>query len=163
MKERRITKVKLVEKSQRIQIEYDQRNQSAWDQYAITCKDPARPEFYEALKELVEHVVEMCELPDDYASRIEVRGVSFSYSNDVMGATITAIMSLTYSAQPLNLNTPYKTEESESTLQQLTYACRHDLGVLQQECKLYIDGERAQGSLFPVNDQPEPALEAILQ
>lgn len=164
MTERRITKVKLIEKSQRIQIEYDQKNQSAWDQYMITCKDPARPEFYETLKELVKHVIEMCELPDNYTPRIEVRGVSISYSNG-MGATISAAMKLIYSSQPLNLNTPYKEWGSENDGQAMSYECHQVLKILQEECNLYIQGERAQGSLFPVNDQPESTLEqaAILQ
>lgn len=154
----RIKKVK-VTKDNKITIVYEQRSKSgaSWDEYALTCSEMARPAFYVALQDLAHDVLEMCELPGDYMDRIKVRGVSFSYGGaaEVMGATISAAMELKESNQPLNLNTPYKASTSYSDYdadpkQLLSGECIERLELLQDECELYIKGERAQGSLFSV-------------
>ncbi len=126
-----------------------------YDEYSFTCSEDARPEFYDAMSKLAIHVIKMCELPEDYLSKITVRGVSFSYGGDreVMGATISAQMSLENSYQDLNINTPHKASDSYSDapadeMQLLDNKCIDDLISLQKESELYIDGERAQGSLF---------------
>jgi len=63
----------------KISMTYEQVNKNgSWDEYSFTCSDVARPSFYKAMSELAEHVVEMCELPPAYISKIEVRGVSVS-------------------------------------------------------------------------------------
>lgn len=98
----------------------------------------------------------MCELPDNYLKRITVRGVSFSYGGDaeVMGATISASMKLDYSYQELNINTPHKAsamysaDTPEDEKQLLSGECIDALERLQDECRAYIGGERAQVKLF---------------
>ena len=155
----RIKKVKLT-KDEKIHIVFEKRakNREGWDEYSITCSDQPRPEFYIGIQGLAIHVAEMCELPEDYVDRIQVRGVSFSYGGEkeVMGATITAQMELHNSNCPLNLNTPHKASESYSDtpadpVQLLTDECVDALFVLCNECDLYIGGERAQGQLFKVS------------
>jgi hypothetical protein len=150
----RINKAKITKYNQ-IAIVY-QDGLGNGDEYSLTCRDKARPEFYEAMTALAEHVIEMCELPDDYLERITVRGVSFSYGgeNNTMGAVISASMELKESYQPLNLTTPHKasamynpgTPDDEKQL--LTGDCIDALEALQKECEAYIKGEREQGSLF---------------
>lgn len=140
----------------RINMIFEKKNQAGvWDEYSITCSDRARPEFYEALKNLSPHVVEMCELPEGYLGRIKVRGVSFSYGGEkeVMGATITAQMKLNHSNCDLNLNTPHKASDSYSDSapdenQLLSAHCIDALETLCGECELYINGDRAQSNLF---------------
>jgi len=153
----RMKKIK-VTSEKKIQMSYEKLNKNkTWDEYSFTCSDQARPEFYNSIKDLTKHVLEMCELPEDYASRIEVRGVSVSYggADEVMGATISAQMVLNNSNCNLNLNTPHKASESYSggegdDKQLLSCDCVDDLKALYAECELYINGDRAQTSLFAV-------------
>lgn len=154
----RIKKVKITKES-KISMVYEKRTKNgSWDEYSFTCSEAARPEFYTAVSNLAKHVIEMCELPESYLNRITVRGVSFSYSGEaeVMGATISAQMKLEHSYPDLNINTPHKasapySEYSEpDEMQLLSDDCIMDLEELQHECKLYIKGDRAQGSLFNI-------------
>ncbi|MCG8400025.1 MAG: hypothetical protein MJA84_00340 [Firmicutes bacterium] len=149
----RIKKVKITAAG-KIMIVYEKRSQGAWDEYSLSCSEAARPEFYAALGTLAPHVVEMCELPKNYVEKIKVRGVSFSYGGEkeVMGATISASMELRDSYPDLNLNTPHKASEMYSDSppdekQLLTDRCTDDLEYVQDECQVYIRGDRAQGTL----------------
>jgi hypothetical protein len=152
----RIKKVKVTSEN-KITMVYEKRSKGGyWDEYSFTCSEDARPEFYTSLKKLAPHVIYLCELPESYLPRITVRGVSFSYGgeNEVMGATISAAMELKNSYPNLNLNTPHKASEmyNENTpddeMQLLSSDCISDLENLQSECVAYINGERAQESLF---------------
>jgi hypothetical protein len=153
----RIKKVK-VNSDDKITMIYEQSSKTgSWDEYQFTCSDKARPAFYSKLQALAVYVVEMCELPNDYVCKINVRGVSVGYggSNEVMGATITAQMALENSNCNLNLNTPYKASDSYSDApadpkQLLPDKCIDILNELYEECKAYIGGEREQGKLFDV-------------
>ena len=158
----RIKKVK-VTKEKKINIEYEVMNKnSGWDEFSFSCSDEALPEFYCALKDLAWDVIEMCEQPDDYIDRIDIKSVSFSYAGEkeVMGAVISAAMSLMKSNCPLNLNTPHKASESYSDTpapdeQLLSGLCVKRLNKLHKQCVLYIGGYRAQTDLFA---QLQPAL-----
>jgi len=158
----RITKAK-VTKEKKISMEFQKLTKNlGWDEYSFTCSEDARPEFHAAMNSLAIHVIEMCELPDEYLNRINVRGVSFSYGGDkeVMGATITAQMKLENSNSDLNLNTPHKASDSYSDgpadeKQLLSDDCIRYLLKLQKECELYIDGERAQVSIFKNHERKE--------
>jgi hypothetical protein len=152
----RIKKVK-VTKEKRILIMYEKKGKNGWwDEYSLTCSEDARPEFHQTLRDLRTHVLDMCELPENYLDRLTVRGVSFSYGGEaeVMGATISASMELYESNQGLNINTPHKAEDSycdapADPKQLLDAKCIKCLDRLMEESELYIQGDRAQGSLFP--------------
>ena len=150
----RITKVK-VTKEKKVNIEYQVAGKNAiWDDFAFTCSDEALPEFYQAIKNLGIHVLDLCELPPEYFDRIIVKGVSVAYTTDgVMGATIIAAMQLFRSNCPLNLNTPYKPSEAYGDQPApvdalLSPMCVTDLKTLCNECIKYIAGYRAQTDLF---------------
>ena len=153
----RIKKAKITS-DKKVAITYEKRSKYGfWDEYSFACSEDARPEFYGSLKALAPHVVEMCELPESYIDRIEVRGVSFSYGGEkeVMGATISAQMILHDSNCNLNLNTPHKASDSYSDApadekQLLSDKCIDALNTLCEEVELYINGERAQARLFGV-------------
>ncbi|MBT8489701.1 MAG: hypothetical protein KJN62_01495 [Deltaproteobacteria bacterium] len=155
---RRIIKVKIT-KEKKIHITYEIENKIAsWDEYSFTCLDEAIPEFYCALNMLAYDVIELCELPDEYVERIDVKGVSFSYGGEkeVMGATISACMLLNHSNCPLSLNTPHKPSESYNDITAAEDQILSDITVqrlndLIKQCKKYIDGERAQTDLFLQN------------
>ena len=153
----RIRKIKITSEK-KISISYEKQVKNGlWDEYSFTCSDMARPEFYQVMANLAIFVIEMCELPKEYLEKIEVRSVSVSYGGDkeVMGATITSQMKLENSNCNLNLNTPYKASESYTDApadekQLLSEDCTNNLYKLYEECELYINGDRAQGSLFAV-------------
>lgn len=157
----RIKKVKITKYSQ-IAMIYES-GLANRDEYSFTCHDQARPEFYEAMEAMKEHVLDLCELPEDYLERITIRGVSFSYGgdNDTMGAVISAAMALENSYQALNIVTPHKAsamycpDTPDDEKQLLSGECVEALEALQTECEAYIKGDRAQGSLFSEATQEE--------
>lgn len=153
----RIRKVKITKENKVSMVYEKQTRNGGWDEYSLTCSEEARPEFYQSIEKLAPHVIEMCELPKAYLERIKVRGVSFSWSGEkerVMGATISAAMELKDSHPNLNINTPHKAEAmyNENTpddeKQLLSSDCVDVLEYLQTECRAYINGERAQASIF---------------
>ena len=154
----RIKKIK-VTSDKKVSVGYEKISKTGvWDEYTFTCSEAPRPELLTALSKLAPHVIKMCELPESYITKIDVRSVSFSYGGEkeVMGATITSQMKLENSCSNLNLNTPYKASGSYSDVpadekQLLTNNCIDDLDRLCEEVELYINGERAQGKLFAVS------------
>lgn len=154
----RIKKIKFTP-TEKISIQYEKRNEKvpSWDEYSMTCSDLPRPQLRNAMQNLKPYVIEMCELPEGYLNRITVTGVSFSYGGEreVMGATITSQMKLSLSNCDLNLNTPHKASEPYSDYeadpkQLLSYECVVALDELCDEVVKYINGERAQVSVFAV-------------
>ena len=153
----RIKKIK-VTSDKKVNVSYEQMSKTGmWDEYTFSCSEAPRPELLTVLSKLAPHVIEMCELPESYVSKIDVRSVSFSYGGEkeVMGATITSQMKLDNSNCNLNLNTPHKASDSYSDApadykQLLSDDCITDLEKLCEEVKLYIGGERAQAKLFAV-------------
>ncbi len=159
----RFTKIKY--DGSQVEIHYEKGAEYA-DKYTLKCSEPPRPELGKAFMDLGVEVINLCELPDDYLSRIIVRSVSLNYSgkNETMGATITAQMELYNSNCPLNINTPNKPVEpynADCDYDDKTYAktclsceCVDKLEELIEEAGRYVDGQRAQGKLF---DDKNPA------
>ena len=150
----RFKKIKMT-KEGKIQMEYEVKNQKGGaDEFSFSCIEESKSSFIEALHDLNQDVLEMCELPNDYLGRLQVSGVSFSYGgeNETMGAVIIASMILQKSNTNLNLNTPHKTEdfygETGDERQLLNPTCVSRLNRLVEEAKDYVKGIRAQGNLF---------------
>ena len=102
-----IDKVKV--KEEKIEISYKKTAQDgAQDEYAFRCHDKALPSFYDAMEILALDVCKICELPENYVEGMKVSGVSYSWTNGIMGAVITAQKSLLKSNAPLIINTPNK-------------------------------------------------------
>lgn len=164
----RISKVK--SKKGRVYIEFEDKEKD--NQFTMNCKEKARPEFYQAFRDLRIHVRDICELPEKDLDRITVTGVSFNYGgpNETMGATLIATKVLDYSHQELNLITPNKASEMynpEADLdekQVFTEECVDCLKKLQEECDRYIRGDREQGNLFPdVTDSAEAVANELAE
>lgn len=129
------------------------------NEYSLKCDELPRPEMVMAFDDLREEARLLCELPEDYLARIDVRSVSLNYGgdNETMGATITARMELYHSNAPLNLNTPNKPVEpynseieyDDETLEKmcLRNECVDKLETLIEEANYYVDGQRAQQTL----------------
>ena len=137
----------------RVHLEYEQRNGKTWDEHMMTSADEPAKAFPEAMNALAEHVLDICELPAEWLNRIRVSGVSFSYGGDaeVRGATLIATRRLDH-ANPMNLITPHKPEDSYSgnevepeTL--LSPACVRALDALCEAAQAYLNGARAQLAL----------------
>ena len=132
--DRRFTKIKFDPKKGMVHLEYKSGKQLL-DEYTMKCTEAPHPNFLKSLEVFKTHVTDICELPAEYAERIIVRGISLNYGgeDDVMGCVIIAGMELQNSNAPLNLNTPNKIE------------CMYNPDM---EANLYVEGERAQTSLF---------------
>ena len=153
---RRFTKIKF--DGTTVELHYEE-GDNYLDKYTMKCNELPRPDMVMAFDALREEARLLCELPEDYLQRIDVRSVSLNYGGkqETMGATITARMKLEYSNGPLNLNTPNKPVEPyvEANYDDETYAkmclrseCVDKLEKLIDEANYYVDGQRAQGNLF---------------
>ncbi len=156
----RIKKVKLSSKTEKIIMAYERLVNDQWDEYSFASSEKAAPELYGAFKAMSEHVAELCELPQDYIERLEVYGVSYRYSGEkgIMGATMAAEMELEFSNAHLLLNTPFKKAGSDDDdvfdeKQYFSEACVKALWELERQARLYINGHRAQISLFAEDTQ----------
>lgn len=162
---RRFKKIKF--DGEQVFLQYEE-GASFENEYTIKCKELPRPEMVAALEDLRPEVLLLCELPDSYLDRIDVRSVSLNYGGpaETMGATITARMKLYHSNCPLNLNTPNKPVEpyntdcdyDDDTYEKMCLSedCVDKLEVLIEEAEAYINGHRAQGSLFGEDSADKP-------
>lgn len=167
MSEIRIKKVKLT-KDDRIVMEYEKLVNDAYDKYRFCSSEEAMPSFYNALKALGIHTVNLCELPESYVKRVEMRSVTYTYKgeDEIMGATMSAVMNLDHSNSVLALNTPHKPSipYDPNAVEPygdkcLTEACVDALWVLEREAQAYINGERAQIDLFAEQNESDTQVE----
>jgi hypothetical protein len=145
---KRLTFVKTEQKGKIIICHEELSNTGAWDRITRECNERARPEFYASMERLVGHVLFMLELPDTWRSRLYVNGVRFLYGGmyETMGAVIFASKRYSGLQDALALATPARwcepvREGGDSSLC-LTPACIDALLDLQNEVRLYIQGER---------------------
>lgn len=122
------------------------------DEFEFRCHDQPAGPFRVALSSLREYVAEICQLPPTYCADLDVRGCSYSYSDDgIMGATITALKPLRTANAPLVLNTPHlmSAPTGENDVQPLLTPDQViALDEVRQKALEFVDGQRAQLSLF---------------
>ena len=146
-------------KNKKMKIEYEKKNAAGgYDYFTMVCEDEPRPEYERAIEKLNPFVTELCELPGELNSRITVRSVSFSFGGDagIMGAVLSATMTLKKSNGVLMLNTPHKPSAHYNPMPMasgddsalLPDRCVDILKTLQEECAKYVEGDRAQGDMF---------------
>lgn len=141
-----IQKIKYERKNCLVTIEYSIIEENSDDiKTTLKSSDEPREELVEALNQLAPYVESICCLPEHYCDMAEIRGVSFSNHNDVMGAVITALVPVKSANSPVVLNTPHLpaspySEDYEAP--QLPYGCVLVLKVLKQEVINYIEGHR---------------------
>jgi len=148
-------------KGEKIHLEYSKRipkgnGEELVDDYTMTCSEAPLPDFHRVLQSLKEYVVEICELPDNYADGIKVTGVSFTHDDESWGAVMSAVKTLKSSNTPFNIHTPWKeashefqapTKSAGENKILLSKNCTKSLELLREHCFRYIDGERAQVTL----------------
>jgi hypothetical protein len=160
----RITKAKY--DGSKVRIEYEvERPDGQFDEFTLSSLDGPTAPFIDAFNALAADVVTICELHEDSLDKLKVRGVSFTYTNDIMGACITALKKLKTSNAPLVINTPHLPEESygegdatSPTLDTSTIDRLHELALAAER---YVNGERAQGELFVGEVQAAPSLTEV--
>src|SRR3990167_11028779 len=162
----RFNKIKFDSEKQKWAFLYEiMRSGGTSDEFSIASKDEPRQALKDCLDGLKKFGIEICELPDDWKSRLTIKGVSFSYAgeNDVMGVTITALAELEHSNSPLVLNTPHKIAEfygeTGDEKQLMPEGLAEILDELQEEAEKYVNGERAA----PLFEQAEATSAAIGQ
>jgi hypothetical protein len=162
----RFTKIKY--DGSKVQLLYErERKEGDPDEFSLHSGDNPAPEFDQALQALAVDVASICELGAEAAQKLKVRGVTLTYAHDILGACVTALKSLVTANSPLVLNTPH--------LPSMAYSGNGDdpnpvlpdgmvvrLDALTAQAKRYLDGDRAQGSLFSEEGdtaKPEVLLE----
>lgn len=131
------------------------------DELMLKSADAPHPDLPRALQALEPHVADLCELRGPLA----VRGASFSWSEaggeTVMGASVTALRDLRRSRSPMVVNSPHQPETdyggNEENEAVMTFEFAEALRALLAEAMAYVDGKRAQGSLFE-KPAAEPAM-----
>lgn len=136
----------------RCRIEYQARRpDNRYDELAFASFDRPSPEFCQDLQALERDICGIGELPESYTQGLMVRGVSFSYTDGVMGACITGLKRVKSAKSPLVLNTPFITESGINEGDQgpfLTDETVERLSAVAERAIRYIEGgERAQGEL----------------
>ena len=142
--EKQINKIKYNSKTGEVIIEYDL---LVTDEVKITLKSDDRPleDFRIQFERLVPFVEQICQLPEGFCSEAEVRGVSLSYSHDVMGAVITCLIPLVTANGPMIVNTPHIPADQYNDGGQapvLPSGCVKVLAEMIIQAERYIDGER---------------------
>ena len=125
------------------------------DKFSLECVDEPLESLKKALSSLAADVISICELPQSYIGGIEVRGVTFSDADGIMGATISALKTLTTTDAPFILNTPHMmSTAANDTAGGKLLPAETVVGVnrVAFEALRYIRGERAQGRLFVAED-----------
>jgi hypothetical protein len=146
-----ITIRKIKAGGEKITIEYKQIEDGTSVDSTVVSSERARPELYDALANMSTHVVKLCELPNSWQPEIEIRGVTFSEADGIMGATITALRPVKASNAPFVVNTPHTLEASPDDAapsgKHLTSQAVRDLKILIKEATEFVKGKRAQQAL----------------
>lgn len=126
------TKIKYDGKS--VYLAWENANGDSADVYSFQCEEKPTPEFEEALTAMFADVIRVCDLPDDYANAMTVRGVTIGYG-ETTTCTITALKPVDTVDAPFTINTP----NHPANMARLT--------PLLHQAQAYLMGERAQGTL----------------
>ena len=128
----------------------------------VTSREAPHPDFIAALGALVEPVLDLCELPEDYGLGLTVRGVSFSEDDDGnRGAVVTSLKTLDTVSAPMALNTPHVSERANNDGEcSMPPALDRALRALEREAYGFLQGKRAQSDLFAQPDEQQALVGA---
>jgi len=143
----RLTKIKSL--ADRIEIEWKVKaKKQGWINKSMSTPDEAQKGFYEALSELKDPLVTLCEVEELNQDLIKATGVSLSYKggNSTLNAVITGTKTYENSGGCLNLNSPVKSAEDvtgEPTAAEnlLTDGCVESIKKLMEETIAFMDSE----------------------
>jgi hypothetical protein len=148
---RTINKFTYTQKKAEVKVEYTEtiagENSTDEVKMSLTSYDKPKPELCALLNTLTRDVEEICRLPVGYCVLSEIRGVSFSWTNDVMGAVITCLVKVETANSPVVINTPHLSSEQYSDGGKSPILDSSTTFKLKQLLKLigeYIDGDRVK-------------------
>lgn len=151
----------------KVRIEFQRkRADDRYDEAWLASFDHPMRSFIAALIALAPDVCTICELPSDQVDKLQVRGVSFSHTNDIMGAVITALKPVKTAQSPVVLNTPHipqapYSDGGEGPLLDDDTADR--LETLRDEAIRYINGEREQPQLDLQEPEERGSDEGVIE
>jgi len=153
--ELQINKVKYDRKAGQVTIEYEQ---VGIDEVKITLKsnDEPLPELVDCFNNLIPYVETICQLPDGYCNDAEIRGVSLSWTNGVMGVVVTCLVPLDNANSPMVINTPHVPAEQYSEGGESPVLSKNVVIVVEElinEAEKYINGERKPDSQLKLDLQ----------
>lgn len=151
-RELRFTKIKFDGQRMRLEYQVTRPRGGEPDEFVYVCSDKPLPSFSVALQALDVDVCHICEFPSSERVKMSVRGVSLGWTDDNMGACVTALRALMTSDAPLILNTPYlptKPRVSDPSGFRLPVATVRRLQALIAEANRYLDGERSRAERAP--------------
>lgn len=147
-----IAKVKYKESEGKIFIGYTRKSDEFTDIRTSNSDEKAAPEFYEAMKVLRIHAGKILGFTEAQTENLHPHTVNFSYDKEEhMGAIISCVYE-TPCGKMTNINTPLMKcpvdevdEQSEAFFDKDTVDALWDL---ELQARKYLDGQRAQVSLF---------------
>lgn len=146
----RFKKIRYAGDPKKLEVYYEHLIHSSDDQEKYesrSIESPFEPhaDFVNSLTALDQHLISLCEQPED--SICEVRSVSFSWKNEIMGAVISGQRTLKHANPTLTLNSPHKTAESYSDEEDPNQILGDDIVIdlehLCLEAWRFIQGKRA--------------------
>jgi len=151
-------------KKSTVEIEYEGIPIVPTDKAHVSFEAKDRPvsELVMLLDQLRPHVETICSMPKDYCKDAEVRSISFSYKNNILGAVITVLVDLDSTNSPLLINTPYLPAEhidDDSDAPLLPEACVELLESILEGIEEYIKGKRAPKDQTELEFPKEPVTE----
>lgn len=153
--EKTFTKIKYDGSKVRIEYEVERKDGSDADEYSVFSADKPLPEFDAALQAFAVDVVSICELNPSDVDKLKVRGVTLTRTNDILGVVVTALKELKSSNAPMVINTPHLPEtpysDGDDFAPVMPSGMCQRVWNLEAEAQRYLDGERAQASLFAEN------------
>ncbi|WP_427112977.1 hypothetical protein [Megasphaera sueciensis] len=154
-----IKKVKYSENAGKISVEFSKTADGHTAEYSGTFDEQAEPAFYSTLDKLLDPVLQILAFnPKEFEDRIHPYGVTYKYGKD---GTMSAIISskLDVNETQIAINTPIRSCKTENTEESASYFNEDTVKVLQtlqQLTENYLQGKRAQMSLFEgQNEQPD--------
>ena len=147
MAREQFTKIKYDDNKGRVTVKYQIPNGTDEpDLYTVDVREEPHDDFKRALDVLDQDVVAICEQPAN--ALVDVRSVTLTWKDEIMGAVITGLRTLNSARSPLVLNTPHKTvepynPEEEDDVGLLPESTVERLEDLIHEAKAFLAGKRA--------------------
>lgn len=149
-----INKVKYLAKQDSIVISYDRTIEDHVSHHIATFDEEPAPEFFEALKAPTRPCCSIFDFEEKYENRLSPYSVSYRYNADGgMGAIVSCKLEIPSSNTCIAINTPLKKCPQDKVDSQNNVGFFSDtmvkaLWAFEAEARKYLDGKRAQMSLF---------------
>jgi len=140
-----------------IVISYDQHTgNEGIKSTTIRSSDHPRPEFSEAMRDLLPHFIAITECGDDYGNSFIMRSVSFQHNQAGDKSMVMSATRVLKVGTPLNVSTPVRmmSAQDENAATLIDAEALKALQKLEDEAQEYINGTRQQQEL-PLNEGQE--------